>query len=311
MRYIYLLCCLGVTILGQGSFQELAAQSPDCPNQPTGQGAYLTCQLDQPPRPVLDPSGLTDMGYSACSGVEFHMIVGRDGGVTDVAVSNQTAGARLCERFARDWKFSPGVRAGRNVDVRMTAVLEYDVPSQKDLIWDPVIEWRERDEDYLLKLTWDPPVREMTLPLSALDSALASVMLAVAAHGKIDELDHYCIDLGDRANRSAGVVSLVGELDSPVFQRSECPSILKLADGKVAYLRDPPYLHVGIRGEPQAASADAIVVDAWYARGLGWRRFSLSCGSHAVDVACVVYHRVVVLINASRVIARNDQLPPS
>ncbi len=273
MRYIYLLCCLGITMIADGMTNEVSAQSIDCPARPTDQGAYLPCQVDVAPVPVIDTAGLTSMGYSACSGVEFHMIVGRDGTVNDVAVSNQTAGARLCERFAREWRFAPGTRGGRNVDVRMTAVLDYDVPSQQDLIWDPVIEWRDRGEDYLLKLAWNPPARSVALSTNALDSAFASVMQAVAAHGRLDDLDHYCVDLGDQSDRSDRVVALVGQLDVPVFERNECPSILQLEDGRIAYLRDPPYLHVGIRGEPRAAGADAIVVDAWYARGLGGAGF--------------------------------------
>ena len=85
MRYFYLLCCLGVTMMTDGMTNDVYAQSIDCPTQPTSQGAYLPCQVDVAPVPVIDTAGLTAMGYSACSGVEFHMIVGRDGAVNDDA----------------------------------------------------------------------------------------------------------------------------------------------------------------------------------------------------------------------------------
>lgn len=256
-----------------GAGRATAAQSLDCPVAEAGQSAYLICQIDVAPTPVIDTGALRDMEYAACSGAEFHVIVTRDGGVREAAVSDDTPGARLCENFALTWRFQPGTVRGRTVDVRMATTLRYTVPKRADLIWDPSIDWQPGRAGYVLSVRWAPAAGNIVFSTATRDSAFASVVKAVASHGRLENLDHYCVDLGDSQERTPDVIGLTGDLGAPTYSRDECPSIIQLAGGGVGYVRDPPYLHVGIRGSMRPASSRAVVVDAWYARGMGGAGF--------------------------------------
>ena len=116
------------------------------------------------------------------------------------------------------------------------------------------------------------------LSLTAQDSAMAAVLRTVALQGLFDELDHFCIDLPGRDQRSDAVQSLIGNLPRPLYTRASCPSIQPGPTGGVVYVRKPPYVHVGVRGRLGQESADEVMINAWFARGMGGAGFR--CRAH-------------------------------
>lgn len=242
-----------------------------CPEPGENQSAFALCQLDVPPRPRLDRASLEEARFPICPSTLMRVIVDERGHVREPEpLDTPTGDNPACESVARRWTFAPGFRHGSAVPSRLVVRFQYVEPTGKDSIWDPLISWSTRADTLTMSVEWKAPSPAAFGPLSAAtrDSAIAAVMREVAARGYQSAANHLCLDLAGRENRFDAVTALMGTSVVAVFPRTECPSIRRDEDGTVTYVPNPPYLHVGIRGPVRPASRDAVVIDAWYSRGM-------------------------------------------
>jgi hypothetical protein len=175
-----------------------------------------------------------------------------------------------CQSVARQWVFAPGFRNGSSVAVHLVIRFRFVEPQGKDSIWDPLISWSTRADTLTMSIEWKAPSPNAFPPFSVAtrDSAIAAVMRTVAGNGYQSSINHVCLDLPGRQDRFESVTQIMGATTVAIFPRAQCPSIRHETDGSVTYIPTPPYLHVGIRGPVQPAARDALVIDAWYGRGM-------------------------------------------